>query len=162
MWGFDVYHLLSIYCTMDKLKSQLGCRHHIVPYLIFFNHLCVSPLIFISKERLFANVTVVTVSLYPTLGVVGFLWNSSNHVLHYIVPETGTLQSEFSLFPTVQISYSSFMYILSAIFLLTRCKGVWEQIAGRFQVKFHVLEIRVSSGVEWRDQNDNKSSWCFI
>jgi len=157
-----VYHLLSMYCTMDKLKSQLGCRHHIVPYLIFFNHLCVSPLIFISKERLIANVTVVTVSLYPTLGVVGFLWNSSNHVLHYIVPETRTLQCEFLLFPNVQISYSSYMYILPAIFVLTIYKGVWEQNSGCFQVKLHTLEIRVLGGAEWWHQNDNKSSWCFI
>jgi len=112
-----VYHLLSmystVYCIMDTLKAQL-------------EHLCLSPLIFISKERLFANVTAVITSLYHELGIVGYLCNSSNHVLHYIVPDTRTLQSEFSVLHNVQISYSSFMYILSAIFVLTRCKGVWE------------------------------------
>ena len=36
MWGFDVYHLLSmystVYCTMDTLKAQLG-----TPMCISFN-----------------------------------------------------------------------------------------------------------------------------
>ena len=67
-----------------------------------WEHLCVSPLIFISKERLFANVTAVNISLYHKLGVVGFLWNSSNQVLHYIVPETRTVQSAFSVLHNVK------------------------------------------------------------
>jgi hypothetical protein len=147
MWVSDVYHLLSVYHAYIEVTIRLQASHCSLPY--FFKHLSISSLIFISKDRLFANVTVVTISLYPEVGFIGFLWNPGNHVPHHIVPENRTLQSEFSVFPNVQISYSSFMHILSQMFVVTRCKGVWEQNAGSFQVKLHMLEIQVLGGVEW-------------
>jgi len=147
MWGSDVYHLLSMYHGYIEVTNGLQTSHCSLPY--FFKHLCISSLVFLLKDRLFANVTVVTISLYPELRVVGFLWNPGNCVPHHIVPETRTLQSEFSVLPNVQISYSSFMYILSEMFVLTRGKDVWEQNAGSCQVKLHMLEIWVLGGVEW-------------
>jgi hypothetical protein len=49
--------LLSSHCSVPDFLKCLG----------------ISSLIFISKDRLFANVTIVTISLYPEVGVVGFL-----------------------------------------------------------------------------------------
>jgi hypothetical protein len=82
--GFNVYHLFSMYYEYIEVTIGLQASECSLPY--FFKHLCVSSLIFISKLRLFLNVTVVTVSLFSEVGVVGFLWNPGTHVPHHIVP----------------------------------------------------------------------------